>query len=217
MSDKSSQLATLSANIKQGIENRLKELHTSMPGIIQSFDAVSQTASVQPAVKRIFKTTEEDVEILTPVDLPILINVPVHFPRGGGYSMTFPVKKGDECLLEFCERSIDNWYRTGEVKEPLDRRFHSLSDATATVGLSSKPNAVPNYSTTSVQIKKDDGNASFSIKDDNGIRMENSSGFVELQADGKFNINGVIFDTHFHDQPNDSGGNSEQPTGGPQS
>ena len=44
-------LATLAANIKQGVENRLKDLHTSMPGIVESFDPLTQLASVQPAIK----------------------------------------------------------------------------------------------------------------------------------------------------------------------
>jgi hypothetical protein len=49
--------------------------------------------------------------------LPILINVPVQFPRGGCFLLTFPVTKGDECLIMFAERDA--------------KRFHSLSDATA--------------------------------------------------------------------------------------
>lgn len=187
-----------------------------MPGIVKSFDAESQTATVQPAIKRIFKTVNEDVEILTPVDLPVLINVPIVFPRGGGFSMTFPVAKGDECLLVFSERSIDNWHRSGGSQKPLARRFHSISDAIAMVGLSSLPNKIPNYSSSSVQIKKDDGSCVFSLKDDNGIRLENSSGYVELRSDGKFEINGIVFETHIHPQAADSAGNTEQPTGGPQ-
>ena len=86
-----------------------KDLHTSMPGIIESFDPVTQTASIQPTIKRVFITREGITETLTLSNLPLLINVPVQFPRGGGSSLTFPVTKGDECLI----------------------RFHSLSDATA--------------------------------------------------------------------------------------
>jgi hypothetical protein len=217
MADKSPNLSTLASNIKQGIDSRLKDLHTSLPGIVESFDSATQLARVQPAIKRIFVTRDEDIEILTPLDLPILINVPVIFPRGGGFSLTFPVSKGDECLITFCERSIDDWHQTGKSRSPSARRFHSLSDATAFVGLSSIPNKIPSYSTDEVQIKKDDGSAILSIKPDTGIRMQNSNGFVELQADGYFNINGVIFDIHYHEQPNDSHGDSEEPTGVPQS
>lgn len=158
--------ATLPSVINLAIDNRLKDMHTSMPGIIESFDAVKQIASVQPAVRRIFITLDGDLEILVPTDLPVLINVPVSFPRGGGFSLTFPVKKGDECQLIFCERSIDNWHTYGGVKKPTARRFHSLSDAIAYVGVSSLPNKVPNYSATDVQIKKDDDSVYITLADD---------------------------------------------------
>lgn len=171
MGNKNPSLSTLASNIKQGVETRLKDLHTSIPGIVESFDAEKQLASVQPAIKRIFITRDGDTEILTPSDLPILINVPVIFPRGGGFSLTFPVKKGDECLLTFCERSIDNWHNTGKIQVPGARRFHSLSDATAFVGISSLTNKIPDYSTIGVQIKKDDGSVSITIKDDGDIEM----------------------------------------------
>ena len=82
MSEKGSNISTLASNIKQGIETRLKDVHTAMPGIIESFNAVTQLASVQPAVKRIFRTTQDEKEILTPTPIPVLINVPVIFPRG---------------------------------------------------------------------------------------------------------------------------------------
>jgi len=215
MAGKTTNLSTLASTIKHGVENRIKDLHTSMPGIVESFDPVTQLATVQPAIKRIFVTTEEDVEVLTPHNLPMLINVPVIFPRGGGFSLTFPVAKGDECQLTFCERSIDNWHEFGTVSEPGARRFHSLSDATAMVGLSSLPNKIQGFDNTNVQLRSDDGNTSISLKADGAIRQENSNGFVELQSDGKFNINGIIFETHIHPQGNDSAGNTQQNTGVP--
>lgn len=175
MADKNPALATLASNIKQGIESRLKELHTSMPGIVESFDAENQLVTVQPAIRRIFITRDGDKEILVPSDLPILINVPVIFPRGGGFSLTFPVKKGDECLLTFCERSIDNWHETGKIKVPGAKRFHSLSDATAFVGISSLPNKIPNYDETNVQIKKDDGTVYISVKEDSSLDIHADS------------------------------------------
>lgn len=170
--DKSSNLATLASVIKKAIAERLKEIHTTMPGIVETFDPVAQTASVQPAIKRIFKTNDGEKEILTPAALPILINVPVIFPRGGGFSLTFPVAKGDECRLDFCERSIDNWHQFGGIKNPGAKRFHSLSDATATVGLSSLPNKIPNYDDANVQLKKDDGTVEFTLFADGNARLK---------------------------------------------
>lgn len=174
MSDRSTSIQTLASTIEKGIENRLKDLHTAMPGIIQSFDAAGQTASVQPTIRRIFITREEEIDILTPADLPILINVPIVYPRGGGFSLTFPIAPGDECLLVFSERSLDNWHTNGGVRTPSDRRFHHLSDAVAFVGLSSIPNKVPLYNTTGAEIKKDDGSATISLNADQSISIDSN-------------------------------------------
>ncbi len=179
MADTNGQLATLASNIKQGVENRLKDLHTSMPGIVESFNAATQTASIQPAIKRVFKTGDGEIELLTATELPILINVPVQFPRGGGFSLTFPVAKGDECLLVFCERAIADWYTFGGVKAPTARRFHSLSDATAFVGLSSFVKRQLSYDDTNVQLKKDTGTVAITLL---------ANGTIEVDANTKVTV-----------------------------
>ena len=187
MSDLTKSIATLAEVIKQGVNNRLKNLHTSMTGIIVSFDSVTQFASVQPAIKRVFKSDEADgTTILTPTDLPILINVPVQFPRGGGFSMTFPVAAGDECLLMFAERSIDKWHTDGRVSEPGARRFHDLSDATCIVGLSSRPNAIPNFDSANVEIKKDDASVSVKLLADGTIEIDANTKILFGAPDSEF-------------------------------
>jgi len=186
---KQNNIATLASTIALAVNNRLKDLHTSMPGIIESFDPATQLVTVQPAIKRIFITTETDKEILVPVDIPLLINVPVCFPRGGGFSLTFPVTKGDECLLVFCERSIDNWHQFGGVKEPIARRFHALSDAIAYVGLSSLPNKVPDYSSTDVELKKDDGSSKITIAADGTMTLKTDVKVTVDTPDAEFTGN----------------------------
>lgn len=160
------EIATLAALIQKGFLEGSKNLHTSLPGIIVSFEPSTQLASIQPAIRRVFKTREESVDILTPTDLPVLINVPIVFPRGGGFSLTFPVAVGDECLLVFCERAIDNWHQFGGVRTPISKRFHALSDAVAMVGLSSINNKIPSYNPDSVELKSDDGNVIYTLNDD---------------------------------------------------
>lgn len=209
MANKNPSLATLASTIKKGIMEATKGLHTSMPGIVESFDPVTQLASVQPAIRRIFVARDGDTEILTPTDLPLLINVPVIFPRGGGFSLTFRVVKGDECLLNFCERSIDNWHETGAVKIPGAKRFHSLSDAVAMVGLSSVPRKITTYSTTDVQLRKDDETADITIKANGDIELNPTT---KVLVNGDFEVTGAatlgdtvtsngkdISDTHTHD------------------
>jgi len=126
-------------------------------------------------VKRVFKNVDGLIEVLEEINLPLLINVPIIYPRGGGFSLTFPIKKGDECLIVFNERSIDNWHAFGTIKKPNDRRFHSLSDAVVHVGLSSLVNKVPNYDSENVVLKKDDDSATITIKNNSDIDVVTTS------------------------------------------
>lgn len=128
------------------IEGRIKELHTMMPGIIISFDPDKQTAVVQPAIKRIF--TEKGA-----VNLPVCVDVPVAFPGGGDFFLTFPVKPGDECILGFSERAIDNWYASGGAQAPAEYRLHDLSDGIAQVGLNSQPKKLTALQMTGAELR----------------------------------------------------------------
>lgn len=116
------------------IDGMLRDLHTALPAIVISYDPVARTVKAQPTVQRIFKDIDGAAMA---VNLPPSVDVPVVFPSGGGYEITFPVRAGDECLLIFAERCIDGWYSTGEPSAPSDYRRHDLSDGFALVGVRS--------------------------------------------------------------------------------
>ena len=139
--------------IRGGIFEYLKDVHTALPGVIESFDAGEQLAKVRPAIKRVFKTSDGEAVTTTPQELPLLINVPVIFPAGNGWHLTFPVTKGDECLIIFCERSIEGWRNDGGVVEPSAKRFHALNDAVAIMGLHSKPQKISDYSESAIELR----------------------------------------------------------------
>ena len=164
------------------IDGRLKDLHTCMPGIIASFDPVTQTASVQPAIKRIF--TEKGA-----LNLPVCVDVPVAFPGGGDFFLTFPVKVGDECILLFSERAIDNWHASGGTQTPAEYRLHDLSDGLAIVGLNSQPHKIPAFNATDTEFRNRDGTTHVQIKPDGTITNLNPGGSTILSPAGKFTIN----------------------------
>jgi len=129
-------------------------LWTSMPGIIQSFNAGAITATVQLAIKGIVHAPDGSAQF---VNLPLLVDVPVHFPRGGGCTLTFPVTKGDECLVVFAARCIDGWWQSGGVQAPIDPRIHDLSDGFAFVGFFSQATKISGISTSTAQLRSNDG------------------------------------------------------------
>lgn len=59
------------------------------------------------------------------------MNVPVVFPSNSEYAVTFPLEKGDECLVLFSDLSIDNFWQKGNVQNPIEDRRHDLSDGIA--------------------------------------------------------------------------------------
>jgi len=75
----------------------------------------------------------------------VLTRVPVQVAGGGSFALSFPIKQGDECLLIFGDRSIDNWFIKGGDQDPVDLRRHALSDAVAIVGIRSKPSKLADY------------------------------------------------------------------------
>lgn len=126
--------------IQAQIDSAMLNVHTTLPAIVISFDADERTVTAQPTIQRVFSEGEG---LSGAHNLPPCVDVPVVFPMGGGYELTFPVSAGDECLLIFSERCIDGWFTTGQPTPPQDYRRHDLSDAFAIVGVRSLANKQP--------------------------------------------------------------------------
>lgn len=184
------------------LEARLKELHTALPGIIVSFDPILQTATVQATVSRVLNTGKT-------ITLPVCSDVPVFFPSGGNFVLTFPVANGDECLLVFSERAIDGWFESGGIEPPADYRLHDLSDGFAFVGFRSKPHKITSFLTDGVSLQSLDGATSITIGTDGSVVQATPGGSTTLTAAGKFivdapagiDLNGILFNDHTHTDP----------------
>jgi len=125
---------TLAEVLRLALQAHQGNIHVSLPGSVQAYDAATQLADVQPLLKR--PLVDADGVELEAESLPILMDVPVRFPRGGGGFSSFPIAKGDLVHLVFVERSMDGWAAgDGAETAPLDYRMHSLADAVAYPGL----------------------------------------------------------------------------------
>ena len=94
----------------------LSSMHCALPGIVESFDDASGTASVRLALS----------------GMPVLQDVPVFVCN--------EVNPGDACLVVFADCDIDNWFAGKDEADPASGRLHSLSDAFAFVGWRRCPN-----------------------------------------------------------------------------
>ena len=140
---------------KIAIESMLANTRVAVPGIVVSFNSQNQTAVIQPALKESINGES--------VQLPQLLDVPVQFPRAGGYCLTLPVKAGDECLVVFADMCIDGWWQSGGVQSQTEKRRHDLSDAIAIMGITSVPKAVSDYSGNTLQVRNESGEAYLEI------------------------------------------------------
>lgn len=171
--------------LREAIRTALMDLHTAMPGTVQSYDGLLNLATVQPSFKRKYVKDEEVV------DLPIINNVPVAFPRAGDSAITFPLKQGDSVLLVFAERSLDKWLTEGGEVSPDDPRTHDLADAIAIPGVYPKTSSLVGIDTENLVIRK--GNGTMATFKDDAIELKSVSGQILICKDGKVSLgNGVV-------------------------
>lgn len=140
------------ANLDQTLakfgEHVFSQLNCHRVGIIESFDATKQVAKIQLVDNWVINTfTGRSENRIEPI-----VNCPVVFPYGTNGGITFPVTKGDECLVLFNDRNLQNWQMTGAITTPATQRMHSITDAIALVGISSVPNAIPDFNNTYPQL-----------------------------------------------------------------
>ncbi|HFD7189296.1 TPA: Gp138 family membrane-puncturing spike protein [Klebsiella pneumoniae] len=182
---RSGALAEVLASERKVLSERMR---VALPGIIQSFDPESVTAVVQPAIRYIERDNDGNQSTQ---DYPLLVDVPVIFPRGGGCTLTFPVSAGDECLVIFADRCIDFWWQSGGIQEPVDGRMHDLSDAFCIVGPQSQAKKIGGISTTAAQLRTDDGSAIIELAAGGAVTITSP----QITINGPLQVNGEITST----------------------
>lgn len=198
---------TLAEVIRAAMDHRLRQVHVALPGRVESYNAEEQRADVQPMIQEL-TPTRAGGELLE--SLPVIPSVPVAFPRGGGYFLTFPIKAGDFVTLVFAERSIDTWVAgDGAEKNPDDFRTHDLSDAIAIPGFYPFGQSVGESAIDADLVMGKDGGSTIHIKDNGEIHLaaENADQFVALAQKVLDELNQVkadldavktTFDSHMH-------------------
>jgi len=154
------------------LRDMLASLNCNKVGTIESFDTTKQTATVKINIKLQVGSTVKD--------FPLLADVPVFVLGGGDRVFTFPVRKGDTCLVLFSDRDIDNWFTTGGAELPSSPRLHDLSDGMALVGFRSLANPVDSYSSTDCQARN--GQSVLSIGEKISLKNANTDLLSAMNA-----------------------------------
>ena len=144
------------------VHGMLLETHTLLPCVLKSYDNDLQTATCQPAIRRLVTATGKMVT------LPLCVDVPVFFPGG---VLTFDISSGDPVVLAFSERCIDAWWTAGGVQDPVELRTHDLSDAFALIGFQPKPTVLDDVSQAGPELRTRDGSNRVSVRKDGTIHI----------------------------------------------
>ena len=152
----------------------INDYHIILPGRIIEYFAADQTATILISAE----STYDDSDNISELEENTTIkDVPVHTPFGGGWSLTFPIKPDDTCLLVFSQCGYDHWLfddkdKAGSFKGRgaywLDRKF-DVDDGFAMVGFNTLPRAIQSYSPIHSQWRNDIANQIITLNEDGTI------------------------------------------------
>jgi hypothetical protein len=175
--------------LRQVLDGRQATIWTAMPGIVQKVDLGAMTCEVQISIKGQVIDENNNVRF---VEIKPLLDVPIVFPSAGGFTITLPLKSGDEVLVVFASRCIDAWWQNGNIQQPMRSRMHDLSDGFAIPGPKSQPKKISGISSTGAQIRNDDGTTYIEIAADGKIKLVSPS---EVDITGNLKVTGNITST----------------------
>jgi hypothetical protein len=176
---------TFAETLRAAIDAGAKDIHVSIPGSVESWDADTQKVSVKPLIRRGFTNEEGERDTES---LPVITEVPVLFPGSGAISITWPVAIGSTGLIVFSEASIDKWLSRGGEVDPNDDRHHTLSDAIFIPGLRPFSDPVEGVHSTAMVIQAPlihaGGTESLALKSDVDELRTRFNAHIGLSAGG---------------------------------
>lgn len=203
---------SLTDSIQQMIEKSIGDMNTNIPGKIVSYNAATNRAVVKPDLPKMIPTNEA-------LQSPQIIEVPVVWPASGGgkASFTMPLQPGDGMLLNFSQRSMENWL-DGKTDSVDDPRQHDLSDCVAIPGcapggiVAHDKDVVLKFNTTEVRITPDNtiiiGNANGGITIDKSGNMTLKAQSINVDTPARK----FVLQTHVHTGVQLGPGQTSQPT-----
>lgn len=120
---------TLAEVVREALDSRLIDVHTSAIAVVEKYDPVTMQVDCRLVVRRALRA--EDGSTVNE-EIPVIPAVPVMFPRGSTFAITWQLVPGDHVMLFFTESSADQWRATGSPSNDAgDLRRHALGSAFA--------------------------------------------------------------------------------------
>ena len=154
-------------------------LHTSIPGIVQEYTAATKRAKVQIALRLLMTDGET-------MPRPVILNVPVVHPSGGGWIIHLPLQADDAVLLVFSERGIQAFKETFGISDPPRHAFFQERDAVAIPGFGAL--SITPVSTTGLVAQNEEGTIYLQMEPDGTVNVT-TPGAVTVDAGGNATVN----------------------------
>lgn len=194
--------------VKNTVDENLRNVHTAFPGEIVSYDAATGLACVKPKMK--YKKPDG-----SSIDYPQISGVPVVFPQGNSQNATiaFPVKPGDGCLIVVSEQSTDFWMYGQETDTDLG---FDITNSICIPGMFAKANPVMGEACSSNSIIISVGGTKITVSA-GSVTIDASELIINANvtlngqesATGDVVAGGVSLISHTHN--GDSGGTTSPP------
>lgn len=170
--------------IAEAVRDALFDLHTGLPGRVESFDSARGTVDVLPLLKRVYQDPDDASEVKE-FELPVIPDVPIVYPAGGGWSITFPLEPGDLVYISFAERSLDRWKAAdaGSTVDPQLVSLHPLDGAVAIPALRPPTDKLSGLDRGGLRVGKEGGSTEIFIDDNGRVTIKSSDiRFVDENA-----------------------------------
>lgn len=157
-------------NIDDGLISSLSDLRKDIflnlkchdIATVKAVDVSKQTLTAEINYKRTMmrpntaRTSPENTErfeyVAKEEEYPLLIDVPFVVMRGGSSFINVPVKAGDQCIILYNDRCIEDWFLSGKRSVLSSSRSHSMADGLALVGVSSMQNLISGYDASRIGL-----------------------------------------------------------------
>lgn len=162
-------------------KNTMLAMNCHAIATIQSFNVDNQTVSATMNYQKTFyrkpagqqKTQSIKYEPY-PVAYPMMVDCPAIILSGGTSYVNTPIQIGDNCIVLFNDKSIDNWFKSGQISQVSNQRLHSFSDGIVLVGLNSLATSIANYDPVRLLLRTRGGTSAGVNPTTEKILLENS-------------------------------------------
>lgn len=178
---------------------------TSMPGVVNTWNYPNNKQNTVSAVPAVMGYARQSDGTFMATPMPEHLDVPVYYAGGGGFHITHPISQGDEGVLMYQSRCIDGFWQNGAtptkpaaqpdyaIPTEAGARMHDLSDPIFVPFKMSDKNKLQSISTTSCQIRSDDGTSYIEmLPNGGGFNFVTSGGRVSIDGNGNLTATGNI-------------------------